>query len=62
MPMARSNYSRKKATKPKAHYMLVFRRIFSRPKTLEDLIKQALLFVLYFWPSIYFTVTGTWLE
>ena len=49
-------------TQPKAGYKPVFKRIFSRPSTAGDLIKQALLFVLYFWPSIYFTMTGTWLE
>ena len=52
-----SNQSNKRKRKP-----LIIRRIFTRPKSFEDLVKKTLLFILYFWPAIYFTVTGTWTE
>ena len=60
--MTRSKFLSKLPAESKVGYKPIFRRIFSRPKTMGDLLKQTLLFVLYFWPSIYFTLTGTWLE
>ena len=60
--MARFNFFSKRLTRPKTSSKPVYKRIFSRPQTVGDLVKQALWFVLYFWPSIYFTVIGTSLE
>lgn len=40
-----------------ARKLLLF-RIFAVPKSGTDLLRKLLLFVIYFWPTIYLAITG----
>lgn len=51
-------FHRKSLRKPNRPRRLIIARIFSVPSSGGDFLKQLILFIIYFWPMIYFALTG----